>query len=173
MINHYAVTAPTAIQLLKASGFNPIITTASKHNEEYCLAAGATHVIDYNAVPYAELGAAVKKITSLPIPVIYDAVGWPDVQRALWEILAPQGKLATVFRAVVGEDGKASENDDGKVVVGVYGSANAPFNYEFGKKMFPGVTKLLESGDLKVSCSFNRRWIGTDRKDSLSIAEPL
>ncbi len=47
-----------------------------------------------------------------------------------------------------GEAGKASE--DGKEVAWVFGSASAPTNYEFGKKMFLGITKLLESGDLKV-----------------------
>lgn len=81
--------------------------------------------------------------------MIYDAVAWPDVQQALWAILAPQGKMVTVFLAAVGKDGEASE--DGKVVVGVYGGSNGPYNYEFGTRMWPGITKLLESGDLKVS----------------------
>lgn len=136
-----------AIQLLKASGFSPIITTASKHNEEYCKSAGATHVIDYRQVPYSELPAAVKKITSSPISVIYDAVSTPDAQKAVWEILAPKGKIVFVLPPAFGEAGKASE--DGKEVAWVFGSASAPTNYEFGKKMFLGITKLLESGDLK------------------------
>ncbi|KAI0766753.1 GroES-like protein [Irpex lacteus] len=121
-----------AIQLLKASGFT-----------------GATHVIDYHSVPYASLGAAVREITSQPISVIYDAVSWPDVQKALWEILAPKGKMVVVFLAVVGKEGEASEEDEGKTIVSVYGGANGPFNYEFGTRMWPGITKLLESGDLK------------------------
>ncbi|KAI0825561.1 GroES-like protein [Irpex lacteus] len=136
-----------AIQLLKASGFDLIITTASKHNEEYCKSAGATHVIDYHEVSYPELPAAVKKLTSLPISVIYDAVATPDAQKAVWEILAPKGKAAFVLPPAVGKPGEAGE--DGKEVVGVFGGTTVPSNYEFGKKMWVGVTKLLESGDIK------------------------
>lgn len=137
-----------AIQLLKASGFGPIITTASKHNEEYCKSAGATHVIDYHEVSYSELHAAVQKITTLPIPVIYDAVSNPDSQKAVWEILAPKGKVAFVMPPAYGKPGEASE--DGKEVAFVFGTPAAAKNYEFGKKMYVGITKLLESGDLKV-----------------------
>ncbi|KAI0690226.1 GroES-like protein [Cytidiella melzeri] len=136
-----------AIQLLKASGFDPIITTASKHNEAYCKSAGATHVIDYYEVPYAELPAAVKKLVSAPIPVVYDAVGYPETQKASWETLAPNGKLLTVRHSSVGKPGEVGE--DGKQVAWVFGSANVPFQAEFGKKMFAGLTKLLESGDVK------------------------
>lgn len=137
-----------AIQLLKASGFGPIITTASKHNEEYCKSAGATHVIDYHEVPYSEFPAAVKKITPLPIPVVYDAVSTPDAQKAVWEILAPKGKLVTVLRPAYGKAGEASE--DGKEVTWAFGTPAVATNYEVGKKMYVGITKLLESGDLKV-----------------------
>lgn len=142
------LTGPPAIQLLKASGFSPIITTASKGNEEYCKSAGATHVIDYKEVPYPELPAAVKKITAEPIPVIYNAISTPDSQHAAWEILAPNGSVAVVLPPAVGKAGGVSE--DGKKVAWAWGSAGTPRNYEFGKKMFPGVTKLLASGDLKV-----------------------
>ena len=140
---------PKAIQLLKLSGFSPIITTASKHNEAYCKAAGATHIIDYHDVPYPELPAAVKKITSEPISVIYDAVALPDVQKALWEILAPNGKLASVAPPSFGKDGET--NEDGKLVAGIYGSAKGPYNYEFGKKMYAAITELLGSGDIQVN----------------------
>lgn len=138
-----------AIQLLKLSGFSPIITTASKHNEAYVKAAGATHIIDYHDVPYSELSTAVKRITSEPISVIYDAVASPDVQKALWEILAPNGKLASVAPPAFGKDGEVTE--DGKLVAWVFGSANSPYNYEFGKKFFPALSKLLEAGQIKVS----------------------
>lgn len=59
--------------------------------------------------------------------------------------------MVVVFLAVVGKEGEASEGEEGKVVVSVYGGANGPFNYEFGRRMWHGITKLLESGDLKVS----------------------
>ena len=90
----------------------------------------------------------MKKITSLPISTIYDAVATPDAQKALWEILAPNGKIAVVLPPAVGKPGQVSE--DGKEIAWVFGSANAGSNYEFGKSMFAGITKLLESGELKV-----------------------
>ncbi|KAI0763243.1 GroES-like protein [Irpex lacteus] len=136
-----------ALQLLRLSGFSPIIATASKHNEAYVKAAGATHVIDYHDIPYADLPAAVKKITAEPVSVIYDAVGSPDTQKALWEILAPNGKIAVVVPPAFGKDGEVAE--DGKLVAWVFGSANSPYNYEFGKKLWPALSKLLETGDIK------------------------
>ena len=96
-----------------------------------------------------ELPAAVKKITSEPISVIYDAVALPDVQKALWEILAPNGKLASVAPPSFGKDGETDE--DGRLVAWIYGSANGPYNYEFGEKMYAAITELLGSGDIKVN----------------------
>ena len=53
------------IQFAKLSGFSPIITTASKHNETYLKSLGATHVID-RSIPLSELPQAVKAITDKP-----------------------------------------------------------------------------------------------------------
>ncbi len=131
------------------SGFSPIIATASKHNEAYVKAAGATHVIDYHDVSYADLPAAVKMITAEPVSVIYDASGSPDAQKALWNILAPSGKIVTVGPLAVGKDGEVAEN--GKLAAWVWGAANTPYNYEFGRKMYPALSRFLETGDIKVS----------------------
>jgi NADPH:quinone reductase-like Zn-dependent oxidoreductase len=154
-LNHFRI----AIQLLAASGFSPIITTASKHNEAYCKAAGATHVIDYRDVPYSELPAAVQEITSAPISVIYDAVSTAEAQKACWEVLAANGKLAVVLHPVVGQAGEIAE--DGKRLAWVAGSANSPPNFEFGKKMFVGLSKMLESGLIKACCAsrINLIWV--------------
>lgn len=79
---------PAAIQLAKLSGFNPIITTASKANEQYCLSAGATHVVDYKSVPYTSLRTHItSNITSKPIKVIYDAISNEESEAACWSIL--------------------------------------------------------------------------------------
>ncbi|KAI0342998.1 GroES-like protein [Trametopsis cervina] len=138
-----------ALQLLKASGFSPIITTASKSNEAYCKAAGATHVIDYHDVPYEELPAAVKKITSLPVPVVYEATPTPESQKACLEILAPNGGYVTTtpVNPEIGKTGEATT--DGKWVVWPFGSAVEGAHLEFGKHMFLGLTDLLKKGDLK------------------------
>ncbi|TFY66367.1 hypothetical protein EVG20_g4723 [Dentipellis fragilis] len=139
-----------AIQLLKLSGFNPIISTSSARNFDYVRVAGATHVIDYHTTPYASLRAAVEKITSAPIPVIYDAISSEDSQRACWDILAPNGAIVVTTgmrQPVVGKPGEDAE--DGKHLARVYGSVDIVKDVEFGNQLHASLTGLLESGALK------------------------
>lgn len=88
----------------------------------------------------------MKKITSLPISIVYAAVDSAEIQKAGWETLGPNGGLVVVRAPVVGSDA-----EDGKRVVYVWGSVNTPANWDFGVKMWAGVTKMLASGELKVS----------------------
>ncbi|TFY66453.1 hypothetical protein EVG20_g4638 [Dentipellis fragilis] len=138
-----------AIQLLKLSGFNSIISTASAKNVDYVKAAGATHVIDYHTTPYPSLPAAVAGITSLPVPLVYDAISSEDSQKAAWAILAPRGNLVVTLQpsAAVGKPGE--EGEDGKRVAHVFGNVNAPVNTAFGDGLYAALTGLLESGELK------------------------
>jgi NADPH:quinone reductase-like Zn-dependent oxidoreductase len=62
------------MSIAKLSGFNLIITTPSAHDENYCRAAGATHVIDNRATPYASIPAVVKEITKGPVGIILEAI---------------------------------------------------------------------------------------------------
>ena len=57
---------PKAIQCAKLSGFNPIITTASLHNEPLLLSLGATRVVERSSETNAERtpAAVVAEITS-------------------------------------------------------------------------------------------------------------
>lgn len=143
-----------AIQMAKLSGFSPIITTATPHNEGYCKAAGATHVIDYTKVPYGPAFAdAVASITTAPIKVIWDCIAHEDSQLACWSILAPSGTLVEAFPTPspkIGEDGFVDK--DGRKVVGVFRSAY--FDAEggenrLGKTMFAALESMLRDGDLK------------------------
>ncbi|KAI0040040.1 GroES-like protein, partial [Auriscalpium vulgare] len=118
-----------AIQLAKLSGYDPIITTASAHNEAYCKAAGATHVVDYHKVPYSALPAAVAEIAS-SVPLVYDAISVADSQKASWVIAAPQGIVIVTLAPVVGKIGEEAE--DGKRVFYTYGSVHAADNQEKG-----------------------------------------
>ncbi|VDB91637.1 unnamed protein product [Peniophora sp. CBMAI 1063] len=139
-----------AIQLAKLSGFSTIITTASKHNEAYCKSAGATHVIDYHIVPYAELSAEVKAIVGdKPLTYIYDAISSAESQKASWEALSPGGALVVVLPAStdIGKPGKDDEN--GRRVVAVFGTVNDPENWAFGKKLYGALPGLLEKGELR------------------------
>ncbi|KAA1476198.1 GroES-like protein [Dentipellis sp. KUC8613] len=138
-----------AIQLLKLSGFSPIISTASAKNTDYVKSAGATHVIDYHTTPYASLPAAVKDITSAPVPIVYDAISSEDSQKAAWALLAPRGSLVVTLQpsAAVGKPGEEAE--EGRRVAHVFGNVNAPVNTAFGDVLYAALTGLLESGGLK------------------------
>lgn len=143
--------------MAEMSGFSPIITTASSRNEEYCKAAGATHVIDYSATPYGPaLVEAVSSITTAPIKVIYDTIVSKESQLACWSILAPAGQLLLAHPAppkeVLGGDGFV--DDDGRRVVGVAGSVHndeAGGDTRLGKSLFGALEGMVRDGDVKPS----------------------
>src|ERR1700730_8487164 len=138
-----------ALQLARLSGFNPIITTASAHNEAYCRAAGATHVIDYRTTPYPAVPAVVKDIANGPIEIIYDAISTPESQIADWEILGPNGSLVLTLPPAADIP---IERKDGQWVVVVYGAVRGYGNEEFGRKMYAALPGLLADGSIKVRC---------------------
>jgi len=132
-----------ALQLAKLSGFSTIITTASARNEDYCRAAGATHVIDYRTVPYSSLPAVVKEITKGPVGIIYDAISTPESQRADWEILEPNGSLVLTLPPAVNEP-KGS-----RWVVLTYGAVRDHGHSEFGREMYAALPGLIADGSIK------------------------
>ncbi|KAA1467074.1 GroES-like protein [Dentipellis sp. KUC8613] len=139
------------LQLLKLSGFSPIITTASAHNEAYVRAAGATHVVDYHKTPYAELAGVVAQITSAPFSIVFDAIGFEDTQRAGWALLGPKGTLVTVRDSVVGQ--VDTELEGGRRVEYVWGVVNVLDREEEGRKwadgMYAGLDVFLADGHLR------------------------
>lgn len=146
----------SALQLARLSGFNPIITTASSNNAEYCKAAGATHVVDYRTVPFSTLPAEVSRITGeAPVSVVYAVTPCDEeVQPVAWSIVAPNGCLVTARPGLVGKS-DAEIAEDGKYSVWPYGHPGntelfGPDGLEFGRKMYAGIEKWLASGQLKV-----------------------
>ncbi|VDC03740.1 unnamed protein product [Peniophora sp. CBMAI 1063] len=139
-----------ATQLAKLSGFSTIITTASKHNEDYCKSAGATHVIDYHDVPYPELPAAVKKIVGdTPLTYVYDAASIPESQKAGWDMLSPGGAIVVV-KPPSQEIGTIGQDDEkGRRAVWVYGGANEQDHGDFGAGLYAALTEMLDKGELK------------------------
>ncbi|KAI0267846.1 GroES-like protein [Gloeopeniophorella convolvens] len=136
-----------AIQLARLSGFSPIITTASASNEAYCLAAGATHVIDYHTTPYTAVPAAIQQITKAPIALAYDAISSADSQKASWEILGPNGNFVITLPAAVSTPAETDEL--GRRTVWVYGTVQDPENEEFGKELYAALPALLADGSIK------------------------
>ena len=116
------LNAHIALQLLKASGFSPLITTAQAHNEGCCKAAGATHVVDYKTTPYTELPAVVESIVGqTPVTLVYDAAA-KGTNIPAFSVLAPGGGMISVFTPQVGERGK--DDEQGRRVVWIYGGMN-------------------------------------------------
>ena len=138
-----------ALQLAKLSGFNPIITTASPQNDDYCRAAGATHVIDYRTTPYASVPAAVKEIANGSVGIIFDAISTPESQRADWEILGPNGSLVLTLPPAADIPVESKVN---RWVVLVYGEVRSHGHSEFGKSMYAALPGLLADGLIKVRC---------------------
>jgi NADPH:quinone reductase-like Zn-dependent oxidoreductase len=139
------------IQLLKISGFSTIITTASKRNEQYCMNAGATHVIDYHDVPYSELYVAVRKITKEPIELVYDASsGLSETQSAGWQILAPNGRMVVARPPTID-----SKNNIGKRLFFTLGDVYIQEKQEFTAKMYSALNEWLANGEIKVRSFFH------------------
>ncbi|KAI0351747.1 GroES-like protein [Trametes cingulata] len=135
-----------ALQLLKLSGFSPIITTASLKNTALLEGFGATHVLD-RYLSASALRAEVLKIAGGPVSTVYDAISLPETQNAAFDLLASGGKLLVVLGDAVDDEKK--KNADGRTVVPVAGSIQIPQNADFGKKLYASLTGLLESGDIK------------------------
>ncbi|TFY59162.1 hypothetical protein EVJ58_g5957 [Rhodofomes roseus] len=132
------------IQLLKLSGFGPIITTASLRNAEFLKSIGATHVLDRNLSPDA-LHAEVRKITADPFTTIYDAAGSSETQNIGYDLLAPGGTMASVQDDLVAPEKKVPE----KKTFFMYGDVNIPPNRKLGVSLYSKLTELLEEGALK------------------------
>ncbi|CAL1717209.1 unnamed protein product [Somion occarium] len=137
-----------AIQLAKLSGFSPIITTVSSYNVELVKSLGATHTIDRH-LSSREIANEVKKITSEPVKVIYDAISLSETQDAAYDVLASGGILIIVLGAKVDKDKITPD----KKIIGTHGSCYSPVNRELGISLCSHLTELVASGDIKPNAS--------------------
>jgi len=132
------------IQLLKLSGFSPIIATASLSNASFLKSLGATHVLDRRLSPDA-LSAGIRKITSEPLETIYDAAGTEETQNLGYDLLAPGGVLASVQRDLVAPEKKVPE----KTNFFMWGDVHIPQNRKLGVSLYSKLTEMLAEGALK------------------------
>ncbi|KAH8099583.1 GroES-like protein [Cristinia sonorae] len=130
------------IESAKLSGFSPIIVTTSSRNNDLVKSLEATHTIDRN-LSAEEIQSAVKKITSDPINVVYDAISLESTQTVAYDILSPGGTLVNVLAPLIPE----SKRTEDKKVISAYGSVHAELNRKFGQGLYSSLTGLLESGD--------------------------
>ncbi|EKM58603.1 uncharacterized protein PHACADRAFT_253061 [Phanerochaete carnosa HHB-10118-sp] len=132
------------IQFAKISGFSPIITTASKRNEDYLKSLGATHVID-RSIPHSDILTAIEQITSTPVMVAYDAISDADTQNLCYEVVAPGGQVVIGLPPAI----ETSKLTSGKRIVQVFGSAHVPEQRPVGISLYQKVTELVANGDIK------------------------
>jgi len=132
-----------AIQLAKLSGFSPIIATASLKHTSLLKSLGVDHVID-RSVPLSELKAQLESLAKAPIEVVYDAVSFPETQRAGYSVLAPGGSILIVQGPQIKIDAAAD-----KTIAHVFGNVNTPSNRAAGVGLYKKLTSLLEKGELK------------------------
>ncbi|KZP13236.1 GroES-like protein [Athelia psychrophila] len=132
-----------AIQFAKLSGFSPIIATASLHNSAHLKSLGATHVIDRH-LDTLLLCEEIAKITSVPIEVVFDAVGGPQTQQSGVDVLAPGGVIASVAQSKLGD-----AVGDGKSVKSIFASPFHPHNRDVAVGFASELTAYLESGDIQ------------------------
>ncbi|KAF9260468.1 GroES-like protein [Marasmius fiardii PR-910] len=135
--------AQYAIQLLKWSGFSPVITYASGNHTEYLKSLGATHVVDRRAITVKDLPAKVKKIAGAPIKTVYDAISLDDTQIASYEILADGGTMVVTLDAAI------TDPTGNRKIVHVFGNVQPKENRTFGRVLYKNLTKFLEDGTIK------------------------
>ncbi|KAG6810233.1 hypothetical protein H0H92_012799 [Tricholoma furcatifolium] len=134
-----------AIQFARLSGFSPIFTTASPKHEAYLKSLGATHVFDRNltSTPSA-IVSEIRKVTSVPVEVAFDAVSLRDTQTLAYSVLERGASLILVLPAAFDVvEGKEVE------VHQVFGMFTPPHSRELGKLFYGKITALLEKGDIK------------------------
>ncbi|TFK71476.1 GroES-like protein [Pluteus cervinus] len=138
-----------ALQLAQASGFSPIITTASLKHTEFLKSLGATHIID-RKIPLSSLPSEVAKITDKSILHVLDAISLSDTQQASYDLLSHGGKLTIVLHKTL-----TQKEGDGKEVVHIVGVRNHPGHRELlvdGYKHWPEWVKtgLLRPSQVEV-----------------------
>ncbi|KAH9847269.1 GroES-like protein [Lenzites betulinus] len=138
-----------AIQLAKASGFNPIITTASSHNAALLNSLGATHVLDRTLTNEETLVQLPKLTEGKPLQFAFDGVSLPETQTLAYRGLAPGGRLVILLPDAIPLASK--EPDSGKHVAFLRGSAYLPQTWETGAEIFRELTTWLTLGTIKAN----------------------
>ncbi|TFK82276.1 GroES-like protein [Polyporus arcularius HHB13444] len=133
-----------AIQVAKYSGYSPINTTASLHNEALLKSLGANAVLDRKLPASSILSELQKLAGGKPLEYAFDAISFADTQTLAYDALAPGGTLFIVLNDEIPE-GKKKAGGDKRVVHG-FGSVHVPENREIGVQLFSRLTEWLETG---------------------------
>ncbi|KAI0325094.1 GroES-like protein [Cubamyces sp. BRFM 1775] len=139
-----------AIQLAKMAGHNPIITTASSHNEAHLISLGSTHVLDRSRSNESILEELPKLTNGQPIKFAFVAVVFShDSCRLARDALAPGGDLLTAAPGPALLPGDVSNPGQEKRVAYGHGSPHLPHTRDVCIELYKHLTEWLESGSLK------------------------
>ena len=141
-----------AIQVAKLSGYSPIITTASPHNEPLLKSLGATHILD-RSLPAPALISSVQALAGgQPIEYVFDAISLADTQALAYDVLAPGGTQIIVLNEAIPAEKKQAQAGAGlnKRVVHGFGIVHVPENREIGVQLFGRLTEWLQNGVIVV-----------------------
>ncbi|EAU83251.2 hypothetical protein CC1G_11887 [Coprinopsis cinerea okayama7 len=130
-----------AIQLAKASGFSPIITTASLKHSGYLKSLGPTDVLD-RSLPLEDLQTRIKGISASPLKVVYDAVSSEETQNTGAALLGPSGGLVVTLKPEVEVKG------DQKLVHAL-ALKTLPQNVQIIRDLYANLENLLREGIVK------------------------
>ena len=138
----------TAIQIAKLSGYSPIITTASPHNEPLLQSLWATHVID-RSLPAPALISSVHALAGgQPIEYVFDAISLADTQALAYDVLAPGGTQIIVLNEAIPAEKK--KEGDNKRVVHAFGTVHTPENRAVGVEFYNRLSEWLRTGIIVV-----------------------
>lgn len=116
------------------------------HNTEFLLSLGATHVLD-RKLSSERLSEEVRKITTEPLGVIFDAISLPDTQLAAYDLLAPGGTLVLVLFPAIPKEHLRPD----KRLAKAFGQANYPeVNRIAAAKLYSKLTDWLREGAIEV-----------------------
>ncbi|RDX56961.1 GroES-like protein [Lentinus brumalis] len=133
-----------AIQVARLSGYSPIITTASPHNEDLLKSLGATDVLD-RSLPASAILSEIQKLTGgKPVEYVFDAISLADTQVLAYDALAPGGTLIRVLDDKIPAEKK--KDADNKRLVQALGSSHPPENREVGVQLYNRLTEWLRTG---------------------------
>ncbi|KAL0570054.1 hypothetical protein V5O48_011909 [Marasmius crinis-equi] len=132
------------IQLLKFSGFSPIITYASAHHTDLLKGLGATHIIDRKSVLIKSLPVEVERVTKTSVKTIYDAVSSTETVEASYATLSEGGDLILVLPTA-----RVKSPVEGKKVHNVFGGVFTEATRPFGRVMYKKLEQFLEDGTVR------------------------
>ena len=89
----------------------------------------------------------VKNVTDKGVKYAYQVIALPEIQDAVYDLLAPGGHLVSVHPSEIDPVKRRDDVDVAHIIAGL----DRPEHIEVGKGLYANLTAMLESGKIKVS----------------------